>query len=408
MTQFTPIGIGATEGGELLLQDELSDGQWRALKVGTDTVLLHNEGIADQISSASGRCGTDVLVSLMYGLVHRRFTGIFSIKVDDNHKSLYFQNGELVFARSDLMDDRLGEVIYRGGRITIDQMTNAAVEVTRERKFGKVLLESKEYNSADLWDFLKLQIKEIFQSVFLTSHVVYEIRADSSQPPVSIILEESTKTLIEQCASFSQMFRGFRSRVGARSRLIVREEDRDHKHEEGTHLYDMLLLIRENPTVANLLAKSKLTESNTYLNLFHLVVERYIEVEELDENSQVFIASDHQQRELKGYIDAYHIVLRTSVKAFGDAKVTFPYLDLQSFVRRLYQDRNTPIYLKSDGSIAVESVRHLYEKGRDSATQQQSIAWALQGLIQFVLQITGDLLPKNGWAVKKSIQEMLI
>ena len=94
----------------------------------------------------------DVFTSALLGLISNDFSGIVYIKINSSDKKLYIHKGQIVFASSTMIDDRLGEVIYRKGLITLDQMTEAAVKVTRKLKFGRVMIESNIFNSIDLWE----------------------------------------------------------------------------------------------------------------------------------------------------------------------------------------------------------------------------------------------------------------
>ena len=89
-----------------------------------------------------------------------------SVRTHQADKTIYIHQGQIVFATSSLIDDRLGEVIYRRGLITLDQMTEASVKVTRKLKFGRVMIESNIFNCIDLWDGLKLQVLCIVQVYF--------------------------------------------------------------------------------------------------------------------------------------------------------------------------------------------------------------------------------------------------
>ncbi len=83
--------------------------------------------------------------------VERRWSGSVSVEDEWGQKKLYFRDGELVFARSNAMDHRLGEVMYRQGLISLDELTESAVQVTRTLKFGQVLLTRKFFEPCDLW-----------------------------------------------------------------------------------------------------------------------------------------------------------------------------------------------------------------------------------------------------------------
>lgn len=406
MGAIQSIGISKRSDSGIQLEGDYLAGEWEAHRYSDGHILLGNK--EDQSVSSIGWCETDVLVAIMHGLVQRSFTGTISLKLDEHQKTIYFHGGQLVFAQSDLMDDRLGEVIYRNGLITLEQMMDAAVKVTRDRKFGKVLLENDIFTSSDLWDALKMQVFEIFQSIYLDPHVHYVIREMSGHPPVSVVFEKSTSAMIEDCASFAQMFRSFRQRTRKDSHLVVVGRQGKDYPEEGTFQFDVLELLKEYGTLSSYLTNSKLSEVSSFHALFQLVMHRLVKVE----NSKIDPASSSSQarierREIKSLIDAYHVVLNEAKRSFDQSNVDLPIKDLQTFLDKKYARRKTPLFLKTDGTIAPESVRHLYAKCRNSKAQLEVAVWEIQSLIQFLLQIIGDLLPETGWAVKKSIQEML-
>ena len=389
------------------LEGDFESESWLAHRYSDDHVLLGKEG--DEEMAAVGWCDSDVLSAILHGLVERSFSGTIFLRLDKQQKSVVFQNGQLVFARSDLMDDRLGEVIYRAGLISLEQMTDAAVEVTRDRKFGKVLLESGLFTSADLWNALKLQVLEIFQSVFLSNTLHYSIKERHHLPSISVVFEKSTDEIIEDCASFGQMFRSFKDRVGSESKIhMATQTESEELPQPGSFYGDIIELARDKQDVGSFLRSSKLIEVNSYLALFQLLMKRWIDVDDNKiVNDRVTHEGRFERREIKSLIDAYHITLGSARKAFEDLSVSFPIDEITIFLEQKYRKRQTPLFLKSDGSIAAESVRHLYAKCRNSKVQYKLAVWELQSLIQFVLQITGDLLPGQGWAIKKSIQEML-
>ncbi len=406
MSAIQSIGISKQSESGIQLEGNYLSGEWEAYRYSDGHILLGKK--EDRSVSSIGWCETDVLVAIMHGLVQRGFSGTISLKLCEQQKTIYFHGGQLVFARSDLMDDRLGEVIYRNGLITLEQMMDAAVQVTRNRKFGKVLLESRLFTSSDLWDALKMQVFEIFQSTFLETHVHYVIREADSYPTMSVVFEKSTDAIIEDCVSFGQMFRSFRERVHLDSLLAVNSSQGQEFPEDGTFQADIVELLKDYNTLASYLEHSKLSEISSYLALFQLVMRRLVTVKDTKPvPEKLSIQQRQERREIKSLIDAFHVVLGEAKKAFDQAGVELPLEDLQSFLDKKYALRKTPLFLKMDGTIAAESVRHLYAKCRNSKAQLEIAMWEVQSLIQFLLQIIGDLLPETGWSVKKSIQEML-
>ncbi|MFW7377939.1 MAG: DUF4388 domain-containing protein [Oligoflexus sp.] len=399
-----PLGGGVNISGLTGIEGE----QWIAKPISRSRVILKQndrELSGDEEGFAYFRL--DVFISTLFGFVKRKFSGVVSVDNGNHIKKLYFKEGRLVFASSNLIDDRLGEVIYRAGMITLEQMTEAAVQVNRTTKFGKVLIDSQQFTSADLWDALKLQVSSIFQSVFFTDYVYYQIQSGTVMAPTTVIFEEPMEALIEDVASFGQMFRSFVARLQKESevKLMIKSSA---KQEGGTFLDDMVDMIRQSPIVENIVNQSKLTPFNTYSAILDLINSRVAEVSHLKESASSTPESAIEVRELKSLIDAYHVLLSASKRAFEVEKVPFPTTELHIFLERKYRAHRSPLFLQNDGVLAAESVRSLYARSRNSRLQQKIMLGHLQSLIQFLLQVTGDLLPEKGWKFKKSFQEMLL
>ncbi|MCL4558543.1 MAG: hypothetical protein M1491_07940 [Deltaproteobacteria bacterium] len=101
------------------------------------------------------------------GLFLRRFTGIILFDLADAQKVVYIKSGEVVFARSSINDERLGETLCRMGKLTVGELDRASKEITPQRKLGKILIENGHITSRDLWLGVRRQIFEIWGSYVL-------------------------------------------------------------------------------------------------------------------------------------------------------------------------------------------------------------------------------------------------
>jgi hypothetical protein len=81
-------------------------------------------------------------------------------------KSVYFLDGKLVFAGSSLTQDRLGEVLLRGGKISADEYLKLSQRIRGGQRLGKALVESGVLSPRDLWWAIEQQVKEIVWSIF--------------------------------------------------------------------------------------------------------------------------------------------------------------------------------------------------------------------------------------------------
>lgn len=112
-------------------------------------------------------------------------------------KKVYFKNGDIIFASSNLDGDRLGECLLRAGKITKAQY-DASAELLKKtkKKQGAILVEIGAIAPQDLVAGVKLQVKEILESLFAWNDGSY--RFDGSPLPVADIipLQMSTGNVI--------------------------------------------------------------------------------------------------------------------------------------------------------------------------------------------------------------------
>ena len=107
------------------------------------------------------------LPDILQHLRSSQATGILSVVSGATRKALYVKSGRVVFASSNLPNDRLGEVLIREGKITVDQYEASVKAISRGKRQGKVLVEMGALSPKDLWEGVQHQVQEIVYSIFL-------------------------------------------------------------------------------------------------------------------------------------------------------------------------------------------------------------------------------------------------
>jgi curved DNA-binding protein CbpA len=105
--------------------------------------------------------------------------------------------GDVIFASSTYADDRLGEMLLKAGKITIEQY-DKSVEIlkTSGKKQGAILVELGYLTPKEIFWGLKYQVNEIIQSMFLLEDVEYEFREGDIPVQEVIALKMSMGNLI--------------------------------------------------------------------------------------------------------------------------------------------------------------------------------------------------------------------
>lgn len=93
-------------------------------------------------------------------------TGVAIFTHETVRKEVYFHNGEIIFAQSNLKEDRLGESLVRSGKITEAQLIEASHEIRPDNKLGKILVERGWITPKELFLGVRRQVEEIVWSLF--------------------------------------------------------------------------------------------------------------------------------------------------------------------------------------------------------------------------------------------------
>ena len=104
---------------------------------------------------------------LFQSLRAEKKTGTVIFSRETAIKKVYFQNGDVIFASSNLDDDRFGDLLLRSNKLTRTQF-DASTELTKKtgKKLGAILVELGFISPQDLVAGFKEQIKEIILSLF--------------------------------------------------------------------------------------------------------------------------------------------------------------------------------------------------------------------------------------------------
>jgi len=105
--------------------------------------------------------------SLMYSILSHRETGVLTLTGDTAEKSVYIQTGRPVFATSSDREDRLGQVLFRAGKVTLEGLIDSLeVAIGSGKRLGTVLVENGQIEPHDLIEGVQTQIRNIVCGLF--------------------------------------------------------------------------------------------------------------------------------------------------------------------------------------------------------------------------------------------------
>lgn len=389
------------EGNRVVITSDFftdpEDGEtWRVQKVDDRRLLLMSEDEQSRLGppgSAIASCSTEVFKDFLVALIRSQWSGVIYVDTGYGTKQIYFSSGRIVFAASSVIDDRLGEVMYREDLITLDQLTGSAAQVTKKFKFGQVLISSELYTNVDLWSALKLQVQQIIRSLFMVDKVFYQMSSEGVAP-TEVVFKRGGEQLIIDSYAYGASFRDFLSRLRAESKveILVPEDELKEKYNPGTFRGDLLDMIARESNVQMLLTTSKLMDINTIAALASLVHRGFCaitpDIDSLTKASPNMAA-------IKGKLDAYSFVLKAVQKAFAGAEKKLPVEEILDFAIHINPSDFRTFYLNPDATMHKDCINNIFSQCHSNPARTEFFLVRLESMIQFLLQISGDNLDWN-------------
>lgn len=126
---------------------------------------------------------SDILTSLQ----KIKATGIIIIKGQAFVKKIYIKRGDVIYASSNLDDERLGEMLIKAGMISKEQY-DISVDILKRtgKKQGAIFVELGILTPKQLFEGLKFQVREIIYSIFSIRDAEYEF-LDGKLPDDEVI-----------------------------------------------------------------------------------------------------------------------------------------------------------------------------------------------------------------------------
>ncbi|MBN2225760.1 MAG: DUF4388 domain-containing protein [candidate division Zixibacteria bacterium] len=115
-----------------------------------------------------GKIGRFTLPEIFQLVANSRETGTLGIQRDDDIVMVYFKEGRIIYAYGPRQTYHLGQLLRERGRITTSQLDDAVKTQSRQetsKRLGKILIEKKYIDRADLQEVVQTQIEELIYSL---------------------------------------------------------------------------------------------------------------------------------------------------------------------------------------------------------------------------------------------------
>jgi hypothetical protein len=143
----------------------------------------------------NGRLADHEFADLVREVHGRRWSGLLTLNHMGVETTVRIQDGRLVFASSSSKDDRLGELLLRRGRITLDQYVEAGRGIRKGKRLGTVLVEMGALDAKELVKVVIDHTQEIIYGAFQWTEGLYHL-TETTDPAEPIVLRLSTPDII--------------------------------------------------------------------------------------------------------------------------------------------------------------------------------------------------------------------
>ncbi len=230
--------------------------------------------------SIQGSLSEASLPELLASISRSRETGILNFHDMGRWKAVYFKEGNIVFATSNLQDDRLGEFLLKQGKITVRELLEASKLIKPGKRLGAVMVEQGILSPDELFTSLHQHVEEIVYTLFEWTRGEYElvIKDLSAEGPISLD-SSSEKVILEgirRLRDYTRIYAG----VGSIDSVLRRAEGTDnlvYRLDLDPDESQVLSLVNGRLKVEQILSMSYLTNFETLRILYGLVASGVLE-----------------------------------------------------------------------------------------------------------------------------------
>ena len=117
-------------------------------------------------------------------VLKERLSGELIVRGDSFVKNIYFIDGNLIFARTTVIQERLGEILFKIGKIDSSQFKHVLGLIEKQtQKIGEILIQNRILTQQEVTSALYYQMRTIIISTFLISQGEWDFHEKTPEIP---------------------------------------------------------------------------------------------------------------------------------------------------------------------------------------------------------------------------------
>ncbi|MAD61623.1 MAG: hypothetical protein CMH49_08980 [Myxococcales bacterium] len=233
--------------------------------------------------------GIGSTIEVVNFVISAKLTGQLTLVKGDVRKSLFIDQGELSAARSNHLDDRLSEVLFRFGALDREAIDEAEEACSQSKQpLGNYLIKQGILEQAQLFLYFKKQVEDIFYSIlhwnfgefyFTVSHF------NDNPTPLKI---NAQQLLLEGVRRADEMKR-YRTLFSSPQVIVEFVRSSEELNDE---LKAILSYIQTPRSLKQLIDYFRVGEFNIYQRVFKLVNQGYLKLADNQQSHEQKLSND--------------------------------------------------------------------------------------------------------------------
>ena len=278
-----------------------------------------------------GTLAETTVPDLFRSLLRSGETGIVSLEAIGRNDVIYFIDGKITFASSSDPDMGLGEVLLRGGELSLHQYNHAIDRLVVARRLGALLCELGYLQPEELMRAVERQACAIVLNTvgYRTGSYTIEFTSESEFPPDIVALSLNTERLILDGVQTIEFWSLITRGLGRLERVLQHVPGADTRAysleltDEESHVFSLLA---EPGTVEDICSRSYLSNFSTCRTLWALLSVNLVAEAEGSAISEQRAAAETEY-ELEGLVERYNrmyeVIFRLVFQRIGDSIYDF-------------------------------------------------------------------------------------
>ena len=291
--------------------------------------------------------------------------GELTIKGENFEKNLYFSDGNLCFAKTNILQERLGEVLFKIGKIDQTQFWDIHKLISGQKnRLGKILVENNFISQKDLFFGLIHQVRVIALSTFTLTSGEWEFSAVLPDIPEDSRFKIELPGIFLEGVSRFKSLPLFKNNFNKRAFLIkpISAELNSFLNREDLNFYDKLRA-SSSTSVEQAAAQSGIADDHFWQKLMLFFLLNAVEFtvkpadKELSKNHEELVALFEKMKAKE--MDYYELFNLKNTAAFNEIKDIY-----YQYAKKFHPDRlgeSPEPALKEKANFVFASINKAFE-----------------------------------------------